>query len=214
MPLENRALLKSTMPPENRASLKSPPSKTTPVKSKFRPCQDVAASSWRCAVITRMTVWRTSRMVWKDSRCASGASCPGLGSMACANRRIAHRRRSAGFLASHQPVPPWRIPQLVGQLACHCPAAQLPWRSVRSGSGCAAPRASFPTDCPAPSTSHSSCSRCSAKVLLNCSRCSASAFSACLLVPRRPNTCAAMVPITVRAPAMIAATTWGSTGRT
>ena len=30
-----------TVPPENWAPLKSPPSKTTPVKSKSRPCQDV-----------------------------------------------------------------------------------------------------------------------------------------------------------------------------
>ena len=35
--------------------------------------------------------------------------------MACANRRRAHRRRSAGFLPSHQPGPPWRTPQLAGR---------------------------------------------------------------------------------------------------
>ena len=32
---------KLTVPPQNTAALKSPPSKTTPVKSRFRPCQDL-----------------------------------------------------------------------------------------------------------------------------------------------------------------------------
>ena len=52
---ENSAPSKPTVPPENRAKAKltgaagelgaarSPPSKTTPVKSKSRPCQDTAA---------------------------------------------------------------------------------------------------------------------------------------------------------------------------
>ena len=71
---ENWAPAKSTIPPENRAPSKSPPSKTTPVKSRFKPSQDTAASLLRCAVMTRMTVWRTSRMAWKASCCGSGAS--------------------------------------------------------------------------------------------------------------------------------------------
>ena len=72
--------MKLTVPPENLAPLKSPPSKTTPVKSKFRPCQDTAASALRCAVMTRMTVWRTSRLARKASRSGPGASSPGSGS--------------------------------------------------------------------------------------------------------------------------------------
>jgi hypothetical protein len=37
---------------------KSPPSKTTPVKSKFRPHQEIAVVPFRWAVMTPMTVWR------------------------------------------------------------------------------------------------------------------------------------------------------------
>jgi hypothetical protein len=40
------APLKLTSPPENRANMKSPQSKTAPVKSKFKPCQDTAADSF------------------------------------------------------------------------------------------------------------------------------------------------------------------------
>ena len=65
VPPVNRAWRKLTVPPENLARLKSPPSKMMPEKSKFRPCQDTASSSLRCAVMTRMTVWRTSRLAWK-----------------------------------------------------------------------------------------------------------------------------------------------------
>ena len=55
-PPEIPAPRKSIWPPENLAPLKSPPSKTTPVKSKSRSCQDTAVPSLRCAVMTRMTV--------------------------------------------------------------------------------------------------------------------------------------------------------------
>jgi hypothetical protein len=79
VPPGNTASLKLTAPPENTAPLKLPPSKTTPEKSKFKPYQDTAAPSLRCAVMTRMTVWRTSRLARKASRCGSGASWPGSG---------------------------------------------------------------------------------------------------------------------------------------
>jgi hypothetical protein len=85
VPPENSALEKLTVPPENLAPLKSPPSKTAPAKSKFRPHQETGAVSLRCAVITRMTVWRTSRLAWKASRFSTGASSPGPGS--CGMRR-------------------------------------------------------------------------------------------------------------------------------
>ena len=64
--------------------------------------------------------------------------------MACADRRIARRRRSACSAASHRPGPPWHTRRPAGRLACHHPVARRPWRTVRSGSGCAAPRAFFP----------------------------------------------------------------------
>lgn len=41
-PQENLALLNLTLPSENSGPRKSPPSKTTPVKSRSRPCQDVS----------------------------------------------------------------------------------------------------------------------------------------------------------------------------
>src|SRR5262249_56662447 len=80
LPPENLARPKVTVPPENSARLKSPPSKTTPVKSKFRPRHDISAVPFRWAVMTRMTVWRTSRLACKTSRCSVGASSPGSGS--------------------------------------------------------------------------------------------------------------------------------------
>jgi hypothetical protein len=171
--------------------------------------------------MTRMTVSRTSRMAWKASRCGSGASWCGdtlarIGRlyMACADRRKAHRRGSAGFPSSHQPGRPWRTPRLAEQLACHRPTARPRWRSVRSGSACATPQASCPAGRICALSALSSCSRCSANVLLNCSRCSSSVFSASLLVARRPKYCAARVPITVRISAVTAAITSESAGRT
>src|SRR5215471_13059277 len=80
VPPGNSASAKSTVPPENWAPLKSPPSKTAPAKSKFRPHQETGAVPLRCAAITRMTVWRTSRLAWKASRFSTGASPPGSGS--------------------------------------------------------------------------------------------------------------------------------------
>jgi hypothetical protein len=44
VPPENTAPLNRTIPPENLARLGSPLSRTTPVKSRLRPCQDTAAS--------------------------------------------------------------------------------------------------------------------------------------------------------------------------
>jgi hypothetical protein len=44
MPPENSAPVNNTISLENRPALKSPPSKTTPVPSEFRPCQVTAAS--------------------------------------------------------------------------------------------------------------------------------------------------------------------------
>ena len=64
--------------------------------------------------------------------------------MASANRRIAHRHRSVGFLPSHQPDPPWRARPQVGRLLYHCPVVQLPWRSVHLGYECVARRAFCP----------------------------------------------------------------------
>src|SRR5487761_1566886 len=77
VPLEITARWKLTVPPENLASEKLPPSKTTPAKSKFRPCQDNAASPVRCAAMTRMTEWRTSRLARNASRSAAEAPSPG-----------------------------------------------------------------------------------------------------------------------------------------
>lgn len=79
---KNRTLVNSTKPPENRAPPKSAPSKTTPVKSRSNPCQGAGSSLlfWRWAVMTRMTVWRTSRAAWNASLCGSKASPPGSGS--------------------------------------------------------------------------------------------------------------------------------------
>src|SRR5215471_3938639 len=80
VPPENPAPAKLTVPLENLAPLKSPPSKTARVKSKFRPHQETGAVPLRCAAMTRMTVWRTSRLAWKASRFSTGASSPGSGS--------------------------------------------------------------------------------------------------------------------------------------
>src|SRR5215813_3726728 len=113
------------------AGEKSPPSKTAPVKSKLRPCQDSAAPSLRCAVMTRMTVCRTSRLAWKARRSGSGASWLGSGSYGMRSRRTVHRRRSAGLPPNHQPGPPWRIPQPAGRpTACHCPVCQQPYQAA------------------------------------------------------------------------------------
>src|SRR5262249_49760221 len=130
-PPPKTAPVKSTLPPENTAPKKSPPSKTTPVKSKLRPCQESAAPSLRCAVMTRMTVCRTSRLAWKARRSGSGASWPGSGSYGMRRRRTVHRRRSAGLPPNHQPGPPWRIPQPAGRpTACHCPVCQQPYQAA------------------------------------------------------------------------------------
>ena len=76
-----------------------------------------------------------------------------------------------------------------------CPAARPPWRTARSASGCAAPRAS----CPAAYAARSVCPA---------ARAALSRWSR--LVARRPEICTATVAITVRTPtlaAMIAAVT-------
>jgi len=56
-PPENLAPVKSTSPPENLAPWKSHPSKTTPVKSNFRPCHETADPGRRWAPMSRMMVW-------------------------------------------------------------------------------------------------------------------------------------------------------------
>ncbi len=47
--------------PEDTGSEKSPRSKRTPLKSELLACQEGPVSSSGCAVMTRTTVWRTSR---------------------------------------------------------------------------------------------------------------------------------------------------------
>jgi len=89
--------------------------------------------------MTRITVWRSLRLVWNANRCGSGTSGPGRARIAVASGRIGRRCRSAGWPPNHQRGPPLRIPPRAGQLARRCHAAQLPWRTAHSASWFAAP---------------------------------------------------------------------------
>ena len=74
--------------------------------------------------MTRITVWRTSRLARKASSSGSGAPRLGQARKACADRRTAHRHRSAGSPPSHPPALPWRTPRPAGRpTAYRCPAA-------------------------------------------------------------------------------------------
>ena len=89
--------MKLTVPPESLAPLKSPPSKTAPAKSKFRPHQETGAVPLRCAVITRMTVWRTSRLAWEGQPLLHRGIIAGP-------RFIRHAQVGAQHVNTHLPV--------------------------------------------------------------------------------------------------------------